>query len=209
MGVKFIIANGANDSVTSAQLLEHWRTHHAELVRQHVGPERYALTELAKSPRGYHGIATLHLGDDQRDVMSAPPPEIEADPYYGMIGPRTVMAVTEHVIVDGEPVPNGVKTTAFLRRSPDVAADHFFDHWLDVHAPNVAASLEATDGALRYVVNHAIDADDDTPFHGVAEVWYRDGAASKAHLGAIADDGFNALCADALFMIGHEQVIVG
>lgn len=210
MGVKFIIANGANDTVTPAQLLEHWRGHHASLVAEHVGPQRYALTELTKPQRGYNGIATLHLGDAQRDVLGTPPPEIQADPYYDMIGPRLVMDVTEHVIVDGTaPAGHRFKTTAFVRRAPGVDAGQFFDHWLDVHAPNVAATLGAVDGGLRYVVNHATDADDDARFHGVAEVWYRDGEAAKAHLAAIGDDGFNELCADVLFTMGTEQTLVG
>jgi len=209
MGVKFIIANGANDTVSGTQLLEHWRSHHAGLVGEHVGPQRYAVTELVKPQRGYHGIATLHLRDDQRDVLSPPPPELQADPFYDMIGVRTVMEVTEHVIVDGEPVPDGFKITAFVRRSPDVAADRFFDYWLDIHAPNVAKGLEATDGGLRYVVNHDTEADDDAPFHGAVELWYRDGEASKAHLGAVPEDGFNAMCGDSLFMMGQEQVLIG
>ncbi len=210
MGAKFIIANGANDTVTPAQLLEHWRQHHASLVAEHIGPQRYALTELVKAQRGYHGIATLHLRDDQRDVLRTPPPQIQADPYYDMIGPRTVMDVTEHIIVDdGGPATGSFKTTAFVRRSPGVDADHFFEYWLDVHAPNVATTLGATDGGLRYVVNHDTEADDDAPFHGVAEVWYRDGEAAKAHLAAIGDDGFNALCADFVFTLGTEQVLIG
>lgn len=210
MGVKFIIANGANDTVTSAQLLEHWRQHHASLVAEHVGPQRYALTELVKPQRGYHGIATLHLHDEQRDALESPPPQIQADPYYDMIGPRLVMDVAEHVIVDdAAPTGDSFKTTAFVRRSPGVDAEHFFEYWLDVHAPNVATTLGATDGGLRYVVNHDTAADDDAPFHGVAEVWYRDGEVAKAHLAAIGDDGFNALCADFLFTMGNEQVLIG
>ncbi len=209
MGVKLVIANGANDTVAPTQLLEHWRSHHARLVGEHVGPQRYAVTELVKPQRGYHGIATLHLDDDQRDVARTLPPEVRADPFYDMIGTRTVMEVTEHVIVDGQPVAGGFKTTAFVRRSPEVAADHFFAYWLDVHAPNVAATLGSTDGGLRYVVNHATEADDDAPFHGVAEVWYRDDGAAKAHLSSIGDDGFNELCADVVFTMGHEQVLIG
>lgn len=209
MGVKIIIANGANDTVTSTQLLEHWRGHHAGLVAEHVGPVRYAVTELIKPQRGYHGIATMHLRDDQGDALRTPAPELQADPFYNMIDVRTVMNVSEHVIVDGEPVANGFKTTAYLRRSPEVTADRYFEHWLDVHAPNVAKSLEATDGGLRYVVNIDTEADDDALFHGVAEVWYRDVDASKVHLGSISDDGFGALSADTLFLMGHEQVLIG
>ncbi|MGF1595818.1 MAG: EthD domain-containing protein [Acidimicrobiales bacterium] len=209
MGVKIIIANGANDTVTPAQLLDHWRGHHAGLVKEHLAPERYTVTELVKANRGYHGIAVLHLGAERAGALDQPPPEIQADPFYAMIGTRTVMRVTEHVIVDGDPAPDGFKVTAFVRRAPDVTAARFFDHWLDAHAPNVAEHLEATDGALRYVVNHDLDAPDDALFHGVAELWYRDADASKAHLGAVPDDGFNALTSDGLFLRGNEQVLIG
>lgn len=209
MGVKIIIANGANDTVTPAQLLEHWRGHHAGLVGEHVAPERYAITELVKPKRGYHGIATMHLRDDQADALNPAPAELQADPFYDMIGTRTVMNVAEHVIVDGVPDPEGFKITAFVRRAPDVTAAQFFAHWLEVHAPNVAEHLASTEGALRYVVNHDTQASDDALFHGVAEIWYSDAEASKAHLGAVPDDGFLAISSDTLFLMGHEQVMIG
>jgi hypothetical protein len=205
---KFIIANGANDTVTAEQLLHHWGTHHAGLVRTHLAPLRYALTTLAKPKRGYHGIATLHLRDDQRELLADLPAPIRADPFYGMIGVRTALRVDEHVIVDGDAAAATFKVTAFVRRRHDVPAEQFFHHWLAVHAPNVAEHLRETEGAYRYVVNHAPDAGDDAPFHGVAELWYADEAASHAHLGAVPDDGFEALSSDILFLKGGEQVLV-
>ena len=208
MGMKLIIANGANDTVTPAQLLEHWRGHHAQLVGEHIGPQRYAVTEVAKPQQGYHGIATMHLGDDQANALDPAPPALRADPFYDMIGPRTVMQATEHVIVDGDPVPDGIKITAFVSRSPDIAADRFFSVWLDDHAPNVAKHLAATDGGLRYVVNHATDTADDAPFHGVVELWCRDAEAMRAHLSAVPDDDFTNMTGDALFLLGHEQVLI-
>ena len=205
---KIIIANGANDTVTPQQLLEHWRTHHAELVRRHLAPQRYTLTTLHKPKRGYHGIATLHLRDDQRDLLSDLPEPIRADPFYGMIGVRTALRVDEHVIADGDTSGAGVKIAAFVRRRPDVSPEQFFDHWLTIHAPNVADHLRRTDGALRYTVNHATDASDDAPFHGVAELWYTDEAASVAHLGAVPLDGFEQLSSDIVFLKGSEAVLV-
>ena len=209
MGLKIIIANGANDTVTPAQLLGHWRGDHTKLVGEHIAPERYAITELVKSKRGYHGIATMHLRDNQADVLNPAPPELQADPFYDMIGSRTVMNVTEHVVVDGVPDPEGFKITGFVRRAPDVSASQFFAHWLELHAPNVAEHLVATKGALRYVVNHDTQAADDALFHGVAEIWYSDAEASKTHLDAVPDDGFMGVSSDILFLTGHEQVLIG
>jgi hypothetical protein len=208
VATKIIIANGANDTVTPQALLEHWASHHAGLVRQHIGPQRYALTTLDKAKRGYHGIAVLHLRDDQRDLLTDLPAAIRADPFYGMIGQRTALRVDEHVIVDGDITAARFKVTAFVRRRDDVPAAQYVEHWLGVHAPNVAEHLRRTDGAFRYVVNHATDAPQDAPFHGVAELWYADEAASRAHLGSVPDDGFEALSSDILFLKGREQVLV-
>jgi hypothetical protein len=209
MGVKIIIANGANDSVTPAQLLEHWMGHHARLVGKLLAPQRYTVTEIIKPKRGYHGVATVHLPDDQTDALNAPAPELEADPFYDMISTRTVMNVTEHVIVDGVPDPDGFKVMGFVRRSPDISAAQFFTHWLEIHAPNVAEHLGVTKGALRYVVNHDTSAADDALFHGVAELWYSDANASVAHLGAVPDDGFGAMSSDILYLKGHEHALIG
>jgi len=204
---KIIIANGANETVTPDRLLEHWRTRHATLVREHLAPRRYTLTTLTRPERGYHGIATLHLRDDQRRLLDDLPEPVRADPFYGMIGARTALRVDEHVIVDGDTTDAGFKLVAFVRRHPDVDAATFFGHWLDVHAPNVAEHLGRTAGALRYVVNHATDAPDDAPFHGVAELWYSDRAASRAHLRAVPPDGFEAMSSDILFLEGTEDVL--
>ncbi len=208
MATKIIIANGANDRTTPETLLEHWHTHHAALVREHLAPSRYAITTLDKPKRGYHGIATLHLGDGQEGVIANLPEPIRADPFYDMIGARTAMTLAEHVIVEGDTTMAGFKIAAFVRRRDDVSADEFFDHWLQIHAPNVGEYLTRTDGAFRYVVNHAIDAPDDAPFHGVAELWYADEAASQAHLGAVPLDGFEQLSSDILFLKGREQVLI-
>lgn len=208
MATKIIIANGANDRTTPEALLAHWHTHHAALVREHLAPSRYAITTLDKPRRGYHGIASLHLGDGQEGAIADLPAAIRADPFYEMIGIRTALTLSEHVIVDGDTTAAPYKIAAFVRRRDDVPADEFFGHWLQIHAPNVGEYLTRTDGAVRYVVNHAPDAPDDAPFHGVAELWYADEAASKAHLGAVPLDGFEQLSSDILFLKGHERVLI-
>jgi len=207
VAAKLIIASGANDTVTPEQLLDHWHRHHAGLVIEHLRPQRYAITTV-RPKRGYHGVATLHL--DGTDASFDPlPPAIAADPFYGMLAVRTPLRVTEHVIVDAAAPDGSFRVIALVRRRPEVDVDRFRTHWLEVHAPNVAEHLRRTDGAWRYVVNLATDQADDAPFHGVAELWYRDEAASRAHLGAVPDDGFEALTADIVFLEGDEAVLTG
>ncbi len=209
MATKIIIANGAKHGVNPTVLLERWHTEHAALVGEHLAPSRYAITTVDKPKRGYHGIAIAHLSDGQQDVLANLPQAIRADPFYDMIGARTAMTLSEHVIVDGETTAAGFKIAAFVCRRADVQPEEFFEHWLQIHAPNVAGYLGRTEGALRYVVNHFVDAPQDAPFHGVAELWYTDEAASKAHLGAVPSDGFEELSSDILFLKGRERIMIG
>ncbi len=44
----------------------------------------------------------------------------------------------------------------------------FFDHWLNVHVPNVRATMEDV-GGFQYVVNHSMEPET-VPYAGLAEL---------------------------------------
>ena len=54
------------------------------------------------------------------------------------------------------------------------------------------------------MVNLADGSAGEPPFAGVAELWYRDREAARAH--RISDDGFIALT-DGIALPGHEYVV--
>lgn len=207
MADKLIIANGVRDAVEPTRLLDHWEHVHAPLVLRHRKPTRYALTKVRGKGTRFSGIGTATYADRVPDGPL--PPEIQADPFYEMIDERVVLTTTEHVIVDGPAENHGLKLTVFVRRRPGTSADAFFEHWLDVHGPNMGRHLEATDGGLRYVINFDHGADDDAEFHGVAEVWYRDSEAAKVHTSSLTDDGFgeHASAREMLYIAGNEIVL--
>jgi uncharacterized protein (TIGR02118 family) len=63
----------------------------------------------------------------------------------------------------------------FLKRRADLDRPAFFRWWLEQHRP-IARELP---GLRRYVISHAVDADE-TPFDGVGELWFDDAAAEQA-----------------------------
>ena len=101
------------------------------------------------------------------------------------------------------------RTQTRVRRKPQVAADVFFDSWLSDHAPNVADTLSATPGGLRYVVSHARLGGEDPEFAGLAEVYYQDAQAAQAHMKRLGPDPFLKLAEPAGFLNGYEVVGIG
>ena len=103
--------------------------------------------------------------------------------------------------MDGElPIrPNGVgaafpctrsghfKVTYLVKARPN--ADHaaLFDHWLDVHVPNVTAVMQEV-GGLRYVVSHSLEPQVD-PYCGMAELTFAGADGWRAYRNTIQADG--------------------
>lgn len=63
----------------------------------------------------------------------------------------------------------------FLKRRDGLDRPAFFRWWLEQHRP-LAAKLP---GLRRYVISHAVDAEDGA-FDGVGELWFDDAAAEQA-----------------------------
>lgn len=190
--IKLMIANGARPGVTPEALVAHWRQVHAPLVIEHLAPQPYRLTTFSGRDGGLAAMASLYFEPDRAPAPQLPP-AIAADPFYTMIGERIALRTTEHVLLDGPSDGHGVKMTTFVRRRAGVSAEAFFDHWLHRHGPAVAATLRTIPGGMRYAVSFAHDEPDDAPYHGVAELWYADAAAGRAHIAALGDDGFDTV----------------
>lgn len=132
-------------------------------------------------------------GDPPRDTFQE-----RAEPYWPW-------ATTEYVIVDGivgvtpnsfnKPFPctrsGFVKMTTLVVGRPDTDLDAYRAHWLEVHAPNVAATL-AEVGGLRYVVSVSNEPDAD-PYLGMAEVWFPSEVERRAFNDAYVSDGIEDL----------------
>lgn len=214
-GIKFMSPLRRRDGVDHDRLIAHWRDPHAPGVREHMRPDRYAVTFFdprdGKAP--YDGMAALAYDDAAVAQANSQSPAVAADGFVDLVQmPIDRVRVLENVLVAG---PTGGPATApereaaykmtFLvsaRDGEDPAAVQ--RHWIDLHAPNVVSNFVAS-GGVRYVVNLADLSAGPQAFLGIAELWYRDRGAFKGH--HIADDGFNGRTT-GIALSGHEMVVV-
>ncbi len=212
--LKLVVLARRREDVSHDHLVAQWQTAHMPAVIKHVQPDRYSVTFFDEGQRlPYDGMASLWFQEADRarrwyessDLVT----ELE-DGFFALTDQRPVVLVCEeHVIVDGPQPPHAVKVTGLVRRKPEVAAKVFFDSWLADHAPNVAGTLGQTPGGLRYVVSHATLGGDDPAFAGLAEVYYQDADAAKAHMQRLGPDPFLKLAEPAGFLNGQEVTGIG
>ena len=74
-----------------------------------------------------------------------------------------------------------------VKTKPGTSYPEFFDHWLDVHAPNVRAVMRRA-GGFRYVVSHSVDPERE-PYAGLAELYFPDPSAWKRFRETVKPDG--------------------
>ena len=112
-------------------------------------------------------------------------------------------ATTEYVVLDGaaqlpvEPLTLNppfpctrsgfLKVTFLVTAKPDTDYAAFFDHWLSVHAPNVAETALAA-GGFRYVVSHSLEPERE-PYAGMAELYFADLDGWRRYRQQIQPDG--------------------
>lgn len=136
----------------------------------------------------------------------------KAQPYVGW-------PTTEYVIVDGDlplapndlndPFPctrsGFLKVTTLLTAKPETNADEMFDHWLNVHAPNVA-SVMAEVGATRYVISQSAEPEVDE-YAGMAELYFPDKDALRGYLDLYESDGIEKFVGDQLIFRSDTEMV--
>ena len=213
-GAKMMYLIKRKPETSREELVAHWFANHmpgviqsqkdgAERGRPHA--RRYLATLYDANSSGEHpwdGVAQLWwprplpkpktgFGAQPRDTFQQ-----KAEPYMPW-------ATTEYVVIDGSehldtapltlnaPYPmtrSGFhKVTYLVAARPDTDYDEFFAHWLNIHVPNVKATMEAV-GGFRYVVSHSIDPINE-PYAGMAELYYHDPKDSVRWRETIEADG--------------------
>ena len=96
----------------------------------------------------YDGLAELWYGDAAtgRAVHKDQPADVAGDGFVALTGDFARLDCVEHVVVDGPRPEGAVKMVYPVAFRPGVDHDEARAYWLDVHAPLVAASVEATAG---------------------------------------------------------------
>lgn len=213
-GAKMMYLIKRKPETSREELVAHWFANHMPAVirsqkegakRGRPHARRYFATLYDANSAGVHpwdGVAQLWwprplpkpetgFGAEPRDTFQQ-----KAEPYMPW-------ATREYVVIDGsehldtEPLTLNApypmtrsgfhKVTYLVAAKPDTDYDEFFAHWLNIHIPNVKATMEAV-GGFRYVVSHSIDPTNE-PYAGMAELYYHDPEDSVRWRETIEADG--------------------
>jgi hypothetical protein len=196
------------------ELVAHWFANHmpAVIQRQHdqqaagkTHGTRYVVTLFDADAAGEHrwdGIAQLWYAEALASggTPHGTPP---IDSWQERVEPYVPWATTEYVVIDGSehlstepltlnaPYPSTrsgfVKMTYLVKAQQGADMDTFFEHWLNVHLPNVKGTMEQV-GGFRYVISHSIDPQAE-PYAGMAELYFHDEAGPERYRETITDDG--------------------
>lgn len=196
--------------VSHEELCRHWLDVHAPGVRDLMGARHYSVTHFKqRAGTPYDGLAELWYDDwaTGREVHRNPPPAVAADGFIPLTGDFVRLDCDEHVIVDGPRPEGAVKMVYPVAFRDGVDHDEARAYWLEVHAPLVAASVEATEGAHRYVVTQQVDSRRG-PWAGFAELWYSSLDAVRAQGQVLQPDDFARYSSVSTPLLGREHVLI-
>jgi uncharacterized protein (TIGR02118 family) len=207
--IKLLYCIRRKPGLSLAEFQQHWREHHADLVRRVTIVRRYVqLHTLAEDPireamaqagasglDTFDGVAVLWL-----DSLEALRTAIERDPavtaalddekFFIDHGRSTACIADEHVVV--EPVPPGnIVLIECLRRRADIDRPTFSERW--IHHQHIGKRAYSELGLLMgYIQNHTLVGDAgrvpgvggaDEPFDGIVQGFFHSIATFKALVG--------------------------
>jgi len=219
-------------TATREELIAHWFANHMPAVitghqQNRAAGKRHAHRYMAtlfdprpEKPHAWDGVAQLYYDQALPRPQSAhgvPP----IDTFQEKAAPYWPWATREYVVLDGSlpldpptlnpPFPctrsGFFKVTFLVGLLAGADSDALFDHWLDVHVPNVQQTME-TVGGFRYVVSHSLEPATEA-YAGTAELYFPDASGWAGYRDHIRADGMERYvdaAATLVFYSGTEMV---
>lgn len=202
--------------VSHDELVTFWREVNVADVAAELRPDTYRVTFFGPKPahdaHNWDGMAIVSFTDETRgrQVTEGLPAPARRNGFAEMLAEVIRFEVSEHVFFDRPGTgptagQTGVKLTFLVVPRPGVAHDRVVAHWVGVHGPAVAQPMAGIAGALRYVASPALERVG--AYSGITELYYADGAASKAHGALLSEDGFRSLADNSIYLVGEELVV--
>lgn len=232
-GAKMVYLIKRKLTTTREELIAHWFANHMTGVI-----DRNERQRVADKPHATHYVATLFDPPSEKpldwDGMAhlwyaapLPRPEVASavepyDTFQEKVEPYWPWANREYIVLDGAlplapltlnpPFPctrSGFFKVTFMVALQDGAdRNALFDHWLDVHVPNVRATMEKV-GGFRYAVSHSLEPKTE-PYVGMAELYFPDASGWSAYKENIRSDGMEQwVDYDAMAIFHSRTEMVG
>ena len=212
------------------ELVAHWFANHMPLViaamqnqeaRGKLHATRYTATLFDADSTGEHpwdGVAQLWWPrplprpETAHGVEPTDTFQQKAEPYvpwptteYVVLDDRNGLAV--HPLTLNAPLPTTrsgfCKITFLVKARPGTNYQAFFDHWLNVHVPNVRNVME-TVGGFRYVVSHSLEPEQE-PYAGMAELYFDNVDGWRRYKQTITADGMEEWAQDEGTLVLRAQ----
>jgi len=214
------------------ELIAHWFANHMPGVIARMDENRDAGKPHAThytatlfdpengAPQAWDGVAQLWYAE------ALPMPKqasavVPYDTFQEKVEPYWPWATREYVAIDGalplEPLTLNApfpctrsgfyKQTSLVAAKPGTDIGAMFDHWLDIHLPNVQRTMAGV-GGFRYVVSLSMDLET-APYAGMAELYFTDSGGRAAFWKNYELDGFERFIDDSAtrrFQSGTEMV---
>ena len=232
-GAKMMYLIKRKPATTREELIAHWFANHMpDVIARNkqsgaagkLHAERYIATLFDPKPDRPHdwdGVAQLWY-ERALPRPHSPHGQEPADTFQEKAEPYLPWATREYVVMDGTlplnpptlnpPFPctrsGFFKVTFLVSLKQGADRGDLFDHWLDVHVPNVRQTMEAV-GGFRYVVSHSLEVEAET-YAGMAELYFPDAAGWASYREHIRPDGMGQwVDADALLIFNSGTEMVG
>lgn len=212
-GAKMVYLIKRRAETSREELIAHWFANHMRgVIDRNLG------NRGTDQPAADHYVATLfdprdgavHPWDGAAQLWyDAPLPRpaqasgVEPyDTFQQVVEPYWPWATREYVVIDGalplepltlnEPFPctrsGFFKLTFLIALKEGGDRQALFDHWLDVHVPNVREVMGKI-GGFRYVVSHSLEPDTE-PYAGMAELYFPNEKGWDDYRAVFEPDGF-------------------
>jgi hypothetical protein len=211
-GAKVMFLIRRRPTTTREELIAHWFANHMPAVIARnlemraagkPGAERYVATLFdprADKPHPWDGAAQLWF-EHALPRPAMPHGAEPADTFQQKAEPYMPWGTREYVVMDGAlpldpPTLNApfpctrsgfFKVTYLICQQPDTDSGDFFEHWLNVHVPNVRATMNEV-GGFRYVVSHSLEPAAES-YAGMAELYFLDPSGWAGYRERIRADG--------------------
>lgn len=231
-GAKMMYLIKRRPETSREELVAHWFANHMPLViegQSHLQAKgkmhatRYIASLFDADKQGMHpwdGVAQLWW-DRPLPMPDKPFGTEPTDSFQQKAEPYIPWATREYVVLEpnlstqpltlNAPYPmtrSGFYKVTFLVAT-EPGADHtaFYEHWLEVHRPNVLGVLTEV-GGTGYKISHSITPETE-PFAGMAELYFDDESGWRGYLSKIKPDGMERWVNDAntLVLKTHTEMV--
>ena len=231
-GAKMIFLIQRRGNVSRSELLVHWFKNHmpAVIQTQRNGEQnnrpfaRKYIAQLFNTDEyerpEWDGMAQLWFPEPQKPMATLAGTK-PSDTFQEKAEPYQSWATKEYVIIDGsehlstQPLTlndafpatrSGFYRANYLVKvNPDIEIDALYEHWLEVHVPNVRGVMNEV-GGFRYVVSHSIYPEV-APYAGMAELYFHQRSDFDSYMKIIKSDGMERFMGGVSIFYGNTEML--